>query len=93
LANPNWRRDVGWLARFLSLERAGASSADIGLYDQAIAAVRRYPRCHSGPVNPAEAWDEVLQPIDEILIRRQERHIARVRRAQSNPHADPGPEG
>jgi hypothetical protein len=93
LADPNWSRDVGWLARFLSLERADASSVDIGLYDQAIAALRRYPRCHTGTIKPDEAWDEVLQPIDEILIRRQRRHIARVRRAQGDPDANLRPDG
>ncbi|HST83031.1 MAG TPA: hypothetical protein VLL08_14955 [Kineosporiaceae bacterium] len=88
LGNPAWDRDTAWLARWLQRERDQAGEIDRGWYDQALMALRRYPRTASGAHDRDQAWDEVLAPIDEILIRRQARHIANVRqvqREQSNP--------
>jgi hypothetical protein len=88
LGNPAWDRDTGWLARWLRRERDQADAVDRRDYDQALTALRRYPRTASGAHDREQAWDEVLAPIDEILIRRQARHIANVRqsqREQNNP--------
>lgn len=66
----------------MTLKRDEARESDRGLYDVAIAALRRYPRTASGVHDPVAAWDEVLEPIDEILTLRQARHLADVRRTQ-----------
>lgn len=70
------------------LERDAARESDRNLYDRAIAALRRYPRTAAGNDDPDRAWDEVLEPIDDILILRHARHLADVRlaqREQNNP--------
>jgi hypothetical protein len=82
LGNPAWVRDIKWLARQLQLDREHAGAAERGWYDQALAALHRYPRAASGAHDPDQAWDEVLAAIDEILVLRQARHIAHVRQAQ-----------
>jgi hypothetical protein len=83
LANPNWSRDIPWLIRRLRRERSTALSEDLALYDQAVIAAQNYAR---SPVDSAEAeraWDRVLEPIDELLTRRQARHLDNVRRARA----------
>ena len=80
LRNPKWRRDSRWLVQ-MTAQRPSAPSAELALYDRAIAAARSYPRTSSGQESPDEAWDEVLAAIDELLVLRQERHLAAVRAA------------
>jgi hypothetical protein len=82
LGNPSWDRDAKWLERWLQLDRDQASAVERGLYDLALVALSRYPRAAAGFHDPDQAWDEVLVPIDEILILRQARHISEVRQAQ-----------
>lgn len=81
LSNPKWRRDSDWLVQIMTAQRRDAPQAERALYDRAIAAVRSYPRTSSGQDLPDEAWDEVLTAIDELLVLRQERHLAAVRAA------------
>ena len=81
LSNPNWRRDSGWLVQIMTAQRQYAPPAERVLYDRAIAAARLYRRTSSGQEVPDEAWDEVLTAIDELLVLRQERHLAAVRAA------------
>ena len=81
LSNPHWRRDSGWLVQIMTAEREYAPPAERDLYDRARAAARSYPRTSSGLESPDEAWDEVLTAIDELLVLRQERHLAEVRAA------------
>lgn len=80
LSNPNWRRDSRWLVQIMVAQRQDAAPAERGLYDRAIAAARLYPTS-SGQESSDEAWDEVLTAIDELLVVRQERHLAAVRAA------------
>ena len=82
LSNPSWDRDTEWLVRWLQRDRDQAGAVERGLYDLALVALHRYPRSASGAHDPDQAWDEVLAPIDEILILRQARHISEVRQAQ-----------
>lgn len=81
LSNPHWHRDSAWLVQIMTAERAYAPQAERALYDRAIAAARSYPRTSSGGIAVDEAWDEVLTAIDELLVLRQERHLADVRQA------------
>lgn len=83
LANPNWSRDIPWLIKWFRRERSTALPEDLALYDQAITAAQDYAR---SPVDSAEAeraWDRVLEPIDELLTRRQARHLDNVCQAQA----------
>jgi hypothetical protein len=82
LANPAWDRDTHFLAGWLRRKRDDAAPVDHSLYDLALAALRRYPITASGTHDPDKAWDEVLTPIDELLVRQQARHLAYVRQAQ-----------
>lgn len=82
LANPSWARDMPWLVAWLRRERSTAPAMDHALYDRAIRAAQNYAR-NSGRAPEAErAWDRVLEPIDELLTRRQARHLDEVNRAQ-----------
>jgi hypothetical protein len=94
LANPNWprNRDIPWLIRWLrreadGIDKADSDPADRDLYYQAIAAARRYPHAAQHGITDEDAWDQVLAPIDEILTRRQARHITAVRQAQAEQAA------
>ena len=84
LGNPDWQRDTEWLAQLLVRQCSRADSEDRALYDEAVQAVRRYPRTSSGVNDEDAAWDEVLTPIDRILERRQARHMAEVRAAEAS---------
>ena len=88
LGNPAWDRDTRWLAYWLQRERDRALEIDRGLYDQALAAVRRYPLTTTGRRDPDQAWDEVLAPIDGLLDRRQARHLEAVHRAPQEDRSD-----
>ncbi|MFD6422333.1 hypothetical protein [Streptomyces sp. NPDC060198] len=82
LANPGWPRDMPWLVTWLRRERSSALPTDHELYDKAIAAAQNYART-SHPSQAAErAWDRFLEPVDELLTRRQARHLDAVRRAR-----------
>jgi hypothetical protein len=90
LGNPGWDRDIAWLVGWLQRERDQAGAVDRDLYDHALVALRRYPSTASGVRDPGQAWDDVLAPIDEILVRRQVRHLAHVRQAQREQHNPDG---
>jgi hypothetical protein len=82
LANPDRPRDIPSLVKWFRRERATALPEDLVLYDRAIAAARA---CAGKPVGSAaaeRAWDRVLEPVDELLTRRQARHLENVRRAR-----------
>lgn len=81
LGNPKWRRDSGWLVEVMTAEREYSPPIERALHDRAIAAAAITPRASSGLVSLDEAWDEVLTAIDELLVVRQERHLADVRAA------------
>jgi hypothetical protein len=84
LANPSWPRDMPWLIEWLRRERSASLPEEHTFYDRAITAARHYARTRP-PDQEAEAeraWDRVLEPIDELLERRQARHLDRVRRAE-----------
>lgn len=81
LSNPHWHRDSAWLVQVMTAERSYAPQAERALYDRAIAAAHSYPRTSSGVVDADQAWDEVLTAIDELLVLRQEQHLAAVREA------------
>lgn len=82
LANPNWSRDMPWLIKWLRSERSASLPEDRPLYDRAITAAQGCARTHDGALEAERAWDRVLEPIDELLERRQTRHLDRVRRAR-----------
>ncbi|MFF3558864.1 hypothetical protein ACFYXS_02305 [Streptomyces sp. NPDC002574] len=82
-ANPHWSRDTPWLIAWLRRERSIAVPADHSLYDRAITAAQNYARTQGRPAETETAWDRVLEPVDELLTRRQARHLAAVRRAQA----------
>ncbi|MFJ4845249.1 MULTISPECIES: hypothetical protein [unclassified Streptomyces] len=79
LANPNWSRDMPQLIAWLRRERSTAVPADHDLYNRAITAAQDYARTRIRPEETEAAWDRVLEPIDELLTRRQARHIGAVR--------------
>jgi hypothetical protein len=81
LANPQWHRDLPWLTAWLRHESCGAGDALHPLYEAAVRAATRYPRIRAGVRDPEPSWDELLTCIDDILIRRQRAHLARVRAA------------
>lgn len=81
LANPNWARDMPWLINWLRRERSSSLLEDHTLYDRAITAAQRYAQTHGQETDTEGAWDRVLVPIDELLERRQARHLDSVRRA------------
>lgn len=83
LDNPDWPRDCHWLAHVLAMERNNAPPTETAQYDTVIRAVRRYPHTASGRVDSDLAWDEVLTAIDVLLVDRQQRHLASVRRARA----------
>ena len=81
LANPNWPSDerIPWLITWLRREAETADAADRPLYGEAVTAAQRYRSAARRCVAAAEAWSDVLAPIDELLTRRQARHLDRVR--------------
>lgn len=82
LANPSWSRDIPWLITWFRRERAAEPAEDQPLYDAAIAAAQDYARTPFGATEVERAWDRILEPVDELLVRRQARHLDAVRRAR-----------
>jgi hypothetical protein len=72
-----------WLIAWLRRERSTALPTDRALYDKAITAALSYARTPSRNRSPEaeHAWDRVLEPIDELLTRRQARHLEEVHKA------------
>lgn len=85
LANPQWKRDSAWLAQVLVREQTSAPQEEHQLYDDAIAAARRYPTTESGFGSEREAWDEVLSTIDRLLESRQARHLRQIHALRREP--------
>ncbi len=83
LANPSWPRDMPWLIAWLRRERSTAIPGDHALYDIAITAAESYARTRAQSPEADRAWDRVLEPIDELLTRRQVRHLDEVHKAQT----------
>ncbi|MFI6846575.1 hypothetical protein OG535_36845 [Kitasatospora sp. NBC_00085] len=83
LANPNWPRDMPWLITWFRRERSAAPPDDQALYDRAITAARECARTPVGSADAERAWDRVLEPVDELLARRQARHLDEVRRVRA----------
>ncbi|WP_406737821.1 hypothetical protein OG365_11470 [Streptomyces sp. NBC_00853] len=83
LANPHWSRDMPWLIARLRRERSAALPADRDLYDEAIAAAQGYARTRRQTPEAERAWDRLLAPIDELLTRRQTRHLDAVHEARA----------
>lgn len=83
LANPSWARDIPWLIAWLRRERSTALPTDHALYDIAITAAQTYARTRDRSPEADRAWDRVLEPIDELLTRRQARHLDELHKAQA----------
>lgn len=83
LANPSWSRDMPWLIAWLRRERSTALPTDHALYDRAITAAQSYARTPNQSPEAERAWDRFLEPIDELLTRRQTRHLHEVHKAQA----------
>lgn len=87
LGNPHWSRDMPWLITWLRRERSTALPTDQGLYDEAIAAAQNYARTPRRSPEAERAWDRLLEPVDELLTRRQTRHLAATREARTEQDA------
>ncbi|MGZ9933326.1 hypothetical protein ACXNSR_26015 [Streptomyces sp. NC-S4] len=83
LGNPQWPRDMPWLITRLRRERSTALPADRDLYDEAIAAAQAYARIRGRTPEAERAWDRLLEPVDELLTRRQTRHLTATREART----------
>lgn len=61
-------------------------------YEAAIAAAQRYQRLATGAGEDLEAaWDQVLAPIDDILVHRHREHLDLVAEAGVSGHDVPPP--
>ncbi|MGW8502702.1 hypothetical protein [Streptomyces sp. CLCI03] len=83
LGNPRWPRDMPWLITWLRRERPTALPTDQLLYDEAIAAARHYARLPRHAPEAESAWDRLLEPVDELLTRRQARHLTAAHEART----------
>lgn len=82
LANPSWRRDMPWLIAYLRRQRPPAGDPFRPCYEAAITAARRYQRLAvRGAGDLDVAWDAVLAPIDDIVVRHRREHLDRVAEA------------
>ncbi|MFI8385179.1 hypothetical protein [Streptomyces sp. NPDC085540] len=85
LANPHWSRDVPWSITWLRRERSTALPADRDLDDGATAAAQSYARTPQQSPEAERTSDRLLEPVDELLTRRQTRHLDAVRGERAEP--------
>ena len=91
LANPNWHRDIPWLKAWLHREMPASAHPLRALYEEALAAVSRYPKTLAGAHEANESWDEFLGCVDAILVARQLQHVNEVRAAGASGGQVPEP--